>query len=142
MAHHLTRGARLKVAGGILWLGAGVTRNSGRNSDGAFSAGNPGKPKGTRHKATVAALRLCLERIAPPRRDAPFTCPLPPMQSAGDAAKAAGAVLGSVADGELSPIEGALVMVLVDAYRRTLEATELEARRAHWRAAHGAAGAA
>ncbi len=33
-------------------------RNSGRNTDGAFAAGNPGKPKGTRHKATQAALAL------------------------------------------------------------------------------------
>ncbi len=70
---------------------------------GGFAAGNVGKPRGTRHKATQAvlallegegealtrttvemalagdtvALRLCLERLAPPRRDAPvvFTCP-------------------------------------------------------------------
>jgi hypothetical protein len=66
-------------------------RKSGRNTDGTFGPGNPGKPKGTRHKATRAALalldgeaealtrqavtmalegdttalRLCLERIAP-----------------------------------------------------------------------------
>jgi hypothetical protein len=76
----------------------------------------------------VTALRLCLERIAPPRRDAPVTFALPPIQSAGDAAKAAGAVLEAVAEGELTPIEGAHVMGLVDAYRRTLEAIEFEAR--------------
>jgi len=133
-----------------------LTRNSGRNSDGTFRHGNPGKPRGARHKATVAALalldgeadrltrravdlalygdvtalRLCLERIAPPRKDAPVTFDLPPMRSAGDAAKAAGAVLEAVAEGELTPIEGAHVMGLVDAYRRTLEASELEARLA------------
>ena len=33
-------------------------RNNGRNSDGTFGLGNPGKPKGTRHKATQAALTL------------------------------------------------------------------------------------
>jgi len=133
-----------------------VTRNSGRNSDGTFGPGNPGKPRGARHKATVAALalldgeadrltrravdlalygdvtalRLCLERIAPPRKDVPVTFDLPPMRSAGDAAKAAGAVLEAVAEGELTPIEGAHVMGLVDAYRRTLEASDLEARLA------------
>ena len=133
-----------------------MTRNSGRNSDGTFGPGNPGKPRGTRHKATVAALallegeadrltrkavevaltgdvtalRLCLERIAPPRKDAPVTFPLPSMRSAGDAAKAAGAVLEAVADGELTPIEGAHVMGLVDAFRRTLEASEFEVRLA------------
>jgi len=116
-----------------------MTRKSGRNTDGTFGTGNPGKPKGTRHKATQAALalldgeaealtrqavtmalggdttalRLCLERIAPPRRDAPVTFDLPPMETARDAAKAAGAVLGAVAEGELTPGEGASLMALV-----------------------------
>jgi hypothetical protein len=131
-----------------------MTRKSGRNTDGTFGPGNSGKPKGTRHKATQAALalldgeakaltrqavtmalggdttalRLCLERIAPPRRDAPVTFDLPPMETARDAAKAAGAVLGAVADGDLTPTEGAHIMALVETYRRTLETTELEAR--------------
>jgi len=129
-------------------------RKSGRNTDGTFAAGNPGKPRGTRHKATRAALalldgeaealtrqavtmaldgdgaalRLCLERIAPPRRDAPVQFGLPRMETAADAAKAAGAVLEAVALGELTPTEGAHIMALVETYRRTLETTELEAR--------------
>lgn len=131
-----------------------MTRNNGRNADGTFGQGNPGKPKGSRHRATQAilemldgeaeaigrkavemalagdgaALRLCLERIAPPRRDAPVTFALPPMQSARDAAGAAAAVLGAVADGDLTPTEGAHVMALVETYRRTLETTEIESR--------------
>lgn len=131
-----------------------MTRKSGRNADGTFTTGNPGKPKGTRHKATVAALamldgqsealtqqavtlalegdttalRLCLERIVPPRRDAPVQFDLPQMETARDAAKAAGAVLDAVALGDLTPTEGAHIMGLVDTYRRTLEATEIEAR--------------
>ena len=94
-------------------------RKTGRNADGTFGPGNPGKPKGTRHKATQAALtlldgeaegltrkavevaldgdttalRLCLERIAPPRKDAPVTFDLPSMQSAADAAQNVGIVL-------------------------------------------------
>lgn len=129
-------------------------RNSGRNADGTFGPGNPGKPKGTRHKATRAvlamldgeaekltrqavtmalggdttALRLCLERIAPPRKDAPVQFDIPPMQSAADAATAAGAVLDAVACGDLTPTEGAHIMALVEGYRRTLETSELEAR--------------
>jgi hypothetical protein len=129
-------------------------RKSGRNTDGRFAAGNSGKPRGTRHKATQAALallegeaealtrqavtmalggdgmalRLCLERIAPPRRDAPVTFDLPRMETACDAAKAAGAVLEAVAIGDLTPTEGAHIMALVETYRRTLETTELEAR--------------
>ena len=126
----------------------------GRDPSGRFTEGNPGRPRGARHKATRAALalldgeaealtrqavtmalegdstalRLCLERIAPPRKDAPVTFTLPPMQSAADAAKAAAGVLGAVAGGDLTPTEGAHVMTLVETYRRTLETTELEAR--------------
>ena len=126
----------------------------GRNADGTFTAGNAGMPKGTRHKATQAvlalldgeavaltrqavtmaldgdgaALRLCLERIAPPRRDAPVQFDLPRMETARDAAKAAGAVLEAVAEGDLTPTEGAHIMALVETYRRTLETSELEAR--------------
>jgi len=133
-----------------------MTRKNGRNTDGTFGPGNPGKPQGARHRATQAALalldgeaealtrqavtmalggdttalRLCLERIAPPRKDVAVTFDLPRMETAFDAAKAAGAVLGAVADGELTPTEGAHIMALVETYRRTLETTELEARLA------------
>ena len=131
-----------------------MTRNSGRNTDGTFAPGNAGKPSGARHRATQAvlalldgeaealtrkavdmalagdgaALRLCLERIAPPRRDAPVTFALPKMEGAADAAKTAAAVLDAVASGDLTPTEGAHVMALIETYRRTLETTELEAR--------------
>ena len=131
-----------------------MPRKSGRNSDGTFGPGNPGKPKGARHKATQAALallegeaetlsrkaievalqgdtvalRLCLERIAPVRKGAPVQFDLPRMQAAADAAKAAGAVLDAVALGDLTPTEGAHIMALVETYRRTLETTELEGR--------------
>jgi hypothetical protein len=127
---------------------------SGRNTDGTFGPGNPGKPKGARHRATqaalallegeaealtrkavetalagdVSALRLCLDRIAPPRKDAPVSFALPPMASAADAAQAAGAVLSAVAEGDLTPIEAAQIMGLIETYRRTLETGELEAR--------------
>ena len=131
-----------------------TNRKSGRNADGTFGPGNPGKPKGARHKATKAALellngeaealsrravemaldgdttalRLCLERIVPPRKDAPVTFDMPQMQSAADAARAAGAVLDAVASGDLTPTEGAHLMQLVETYRRTLETSDLENR--------------
>jgi len=121
---------------------------------GKFAQGNPGKPKGARHKTTRAvealldgqseaitqkavdlalagdttSLRLCLERIAPPRKDAPVLFDLPPMETAHDAAVAAQAVLAAVAGGDLTPIEGAVVMGLVEQYRRTLELSEFERR--------------
>ena len=46
-----------------------MTRKSGRNTDGTFGPGNSGKPKGTRHKATQAALALLdgeAEALTPP----------------------------------------------------------------------------
>lgn len=49
------------------------------------------------------------------------------MSTASDAAQAAGAVLGAVSEGDLTPSEGAQVMGLIDSFRRTLEVTELEA---------------
>ncbi|MEQ3708490.1 MAG: DUF5681 domain-containing protein [Tateyamaria sp.] len=136
-----------------------MTRNSGsktdgRNPDGTFAAGNSGKPKGSRHRATQAtqrlidgqseaitrkavemalegdtvALRLCIERIAPARKDGPVKFDLPSMQTAQDAAKGAASILAAVSDGDLTPTEGAQVMALVETYRRTLETTEIEAR--------------
>ena len=126
----------------------------GRNPDGTFASGNPGRPHGARHKVTIAveellegdtealarkaidmalegdttALRLCLERIAPPRKDAPVQFDLPEFSNASEAATAASAILKAVSDGSLSPLEGATVMGLVENYRRVLETTELENR--------------
>ena len=126
----------------------------GRNADGTFASGNPGRPNGSRHKATQAmldlldgqadqitqkavamalegdttALRLCLERITPPRKDAPVEFDLPKMEGADDAAKAAASILAAVSQGDLTPTEGAHVMALIETYRRTLETTEIEKR--------------
>lgn len=131
-----------------------MTRKYGRNTDGTFTPGNPGKPRGARHATTraveellqgqaegltnkaielglegdMAALRLCLERIAPPRKDTPVEFALPSMQSAHEAAEAAQAVLRAVSEGELTPLEATSIMGLVETYRRTLETSELETR--------------
>tara|TARA_R110002073_G_scaffold140495_2_gene291441 strand:- start:921 stop:1265 length:345 start_codon:yes stop_codon:yes gene_type:complete len=78
----------------------------------------------------TTALRLRLERIAPPRKDTPVAFHLPPMETAADAAKTAVAVLEAVSTGDLTPVEGAQVMGLVETYRRTLETSELKARLA------------
>ena len=122
--------------------------------DGTFATGNPGKPKGSRNRATQAtqkliedqseaitqkavnmalegdttALRLCIERIAPTRKDAPVEFDLPDIESAQDAATAAAALLSEVAAGSITPLEGATVMGLLEQYRRTLEASEFEKR--------------
>jgi len=90
-----------------------------RNTAGQFAAGNSGRPKGSRNKATIAiesllqgqaealtqtavtkalegdsvALRPCIERIAPAPKDHPVSFSLPNMNNALDASKAAGSVL-------------------------------------------------
>jgi len=128
--------------------------NSGRKSDGTFAAGNPGKPKGSRHRATLAALelldgeaealsrkavelalegdttalRLCLERIAPPRREAPVRFSLPEMAGASDALGALNAIVQAVASGDLTPGEASGLAALVEAFRKTAEIADLERR--------------
>lgn len=130
------------------------TTTDGRNPDGTFGQGNQGRAPGARNKVTRAALdaleantgaltdkavelaldgdtvalRMCLDRVCPPLKDRPVDFSLPAIESVADAAQAASAVLAAVAAGDLTPTEGASVMGLVDSYRRTLEATEFEAR--------------
>ena len=127
---------------------------NGRNTAGQFAAGNTGRPKGSRNKATLAiesllqgqaealtqtavakalegdsiALRLCMERIAPTPKDPPVSFNLPKMNNALNTAEAAASVIKAVSDGELTPIEATRVMGLIDSYRRTLELTEIEER--------------
>ena len=99
----------------------------GRNTDGTFSNGNIGKPKGARNKKTIAfesllecqaealtqtaiskalkgdglALHLSSERIAPAPKDNSVSFPLPEMKDAMDASKAASNVLTAVSKGNL-----------------------------------------
>jgi len=118
-------------------------------------SGNPsGRPKGSRNKTTLAveamldgeseaitrklvekalegdtpALRLCLERVLPPRRDRPVAFDLPTIVTAGDALSASSAVLAACADGTLSPSEANEIMGLISTHVRTIEVAELEER--------------
>ncbi len=119
-----------------------------------FQPGNPGKPRGTRHRVTRAieellegqhekltqaaidkalegdttALRLCLDRLAPPRKDAPIAFDLPPVTSVADAVTASSSVLAAVAAGEVTPDEAGRVMALLTAHRAIAETGDLEAR--------------
>jgi len=118
-------------------------------------SGNPaGKPKGARHRATVAAealfdgeaealtrkaielakagdtlaLRLCLERVLSPRKGRPVVFDLPVINKPADVVAALGALVNAVARGSLTPDEGAAVAGLLEAKRRGLETVELEQR--------------
>ena len=101
------------------------------------TSGNPsGRPKGHRNKATLAmeelldgdapaltrkvieralegdmvAMRLCLERVLPPRRDRPVAFALPKVELVKDVPAAAAAIPEACADGMLSPGEAAEIM--------------------------------
>ena len=118
-------------------------------------SGSPaGRPKGARGKATVlaeglldveardiiraaidlakagdvSAIRVCLDRIAPRKRDRPVDFELPPLRTAADATTALGAITAAVSAGDLTPSEAADLFKLVDGFTRTLEATVFEQR--------------
>jgi Family of unknown function (DUF5681) len=96
-------------------------------------SGNPaGRPKGSRNKTTLAleallegeaenitrkvielakagdvpAIRLCLDRLLPMRRDRPATFEVPSIQNAEDAADFAGVVLSKVGERRPDAIRG------------------------------------
>ena len=79
-------------------------------------------------KGNVACLRLCLDRIVPPRRDRLVNFTLPAMNSAGGATKAMAAITTAVASGEVTPSEAAELSRLVDGYIKILEINEIERR--------------
>ncbi len=130
------------------------TRNNGRTTAGRFAEGNPGRPLGARHKATLAAeaildgeaealtrkaiekalegdataLRLCLERIVPARKDRPITFELPKIDSVAESAQLMNALLGAVAIGDVTPAEAAEISKLIESYVKTLGVSDLEVR--------------
>ncbi len=118
-------------------------------------SGNPtGKPRGARHRATVAAealldgeaealtrravelalegdttaLKMCMDRILPPRKGRPINFTLPKMTNTGDLRAAALAILGAVSEGDISPEEAAAVAPLIEGVRKTMETDELSRR--------------
>jgi Family of unknown function (DUF5681) len=105
-------------------------------------SGNPnGRPKGSRNATTLAlealldgqanaltqkaielalggdmaALRLCLDRILPPRKDRPVSFTLPTINSPQDAAAIVSSVLAAVAAGEITPADASEVAKLIEA---------------------------
>ena len=76
----------------------------------------------------VGAIRVCLDRIAPRKRDRAIAFELPPLHTAADAAAALGDITAAVSEGDLTPSEAADLVKLVDGFTRTLEATVFEER--------------
>jgi hypothetical protein len=114
-------------------------------------SGNPdGRPRGSRNATTlaletlldgqataltqkaielaltgdIAALRICLDRILPPRKDRPVA----PVNSAQDAAATVSAVLAAVAIGEITPSDAGEISKLIETFLKAFEAAEISQR--------------
>ena len=118
-------------------------------------SGNPvGRPPGLLNKATTAAqglldgeaealtrkavelalegntvaLKLCLERICPPRKERPLALKLPVIKGAAELPLLTSALLAAVGKGELEAGQAAGLATLVANHGKALELAELEAR--------------
>ena len=119
------------------------------------TSGNPGgRPKGSRNQATLAmesllegaaeklinkalelalegdmaALKLCLERILPVRRDRPIQLDLPPTETIDQIAVALAAVVRAIADGQITPAEGAIISDILVKKLKAVEMEQIESR--------------
>jgi hypothetical protein len=125
-----------------------------RGQDKPFQPGNhhgKGRPPGSRNKATIAfealldgegegimrkaielaqngnvvAIRLCLDRCFPPRRERPIHLSLPEINPAKDVSRALDAVLDAVGQGEITISEGVQVASLLEARQKAMEKQDL-----------------
>jgi len=76
----------------------------------------------------TVALRLCLERLVPPRKERPIEVDLPCLETPEDAVEAQGRITNAVAAGDITPGEGEALAKMVEAFARALEVRDLEAR--------------
>lgn len=118
-------------------------------------SGNPnGRPRGSLNKTTVAvqellkgeaekltrkvielalqgdttSLKLCLERILPAVKETPVNFNIPTIENISELPMLTGAILESVASGELLPGEAERIGKIVENHRAALEIADLEAR--------------
>lgn len=142
-----------EARGRALWYTDTMTTR-GRPFSKGKSPNPSGRPKGSRSRATLTldailegeaeaitrkaielakdgdtiALRLCLDRLYPARKDRPVTFTLPEIAVAADLTKATHALLAAVAAGELTPSEASELGKVVDAHMKAIEVAEIAAR--------------
>jgi hypothetical protein len=119
-----------------------------------FQPGNPGRPIGSRNKAIIAAeslldgevegltrkciemamagdgvaMKLCLERIVPPRKDRPVSARVPAIDTVADVGAATNSLITSVAEGDLTLSEANEFAKLIELHLRSLELSEIGER--------------
>jgi hypothetical protein len=118
-------------------------------------SGNPaGRPRGSRNRTTIlmqdllagraeaigqklvelaengdiAAIRICMERLAPAGKDEPVDIGLPPIEKPSDSVAAAQAIVAAVAAGDLTATEAAGLAKVVDIYVRAVETKGFDER--------------
>ena len=118
-------------------------------------SGNPtGKKPGPRHRATLAveklldgegealtrkaielakdgdltAIKLCLDRICPPRKSRPINIDLPDVSTGEGVSAAQAVVVQAVGDGEITPDEAHVLSSILEARRKSLETADIELR--------------
>ena len=128
------------------------------NPKGRFSKGQSGNPHGrppwARNKATETAellldgetealtrmaielalggnptaLKLCLERIIPPRRERPVNLGLAPVRGAADLGGTMAAITNAAGQGTITPGEAAELARVVEIFVRAVETSDFERR--------------
>jgi hypothetical protein len=83
----------------------------------------------------ATAMRLCFDRLIPPRRERPVSFALPPIRKAADIIDATTALAGALAIGELVPGEAAALSSLLANVAKAIELGEIEERLARLEAA-------
>jgi hypothetical protein len=118
-------------------------------------SGNPnGKPKGALNRTTLIAqnmlegqaealvekmiqlalhgdltcLRVCIERLVPPKREEPIDIDLPEIGVTADIPKLFSALTAKLREGRTTPTEARALIDLAEAARRLFEAAEFEKR--------------
>jgi hypothetical protein len=78
----------------------------------------------------IAAIRICMDRLAPARRNDAIVFELPPIERATDTVVAAATIVTAVAAGDLAPSEAADLAKVIDIYLRALATGSFEERLA------------
>ncbi len=76
----------------------------------------------------TVALRLCLDRIVPARKDRPVLFTLPEISTAADTTKGMAALLTGVAAGKITPAEAETIGRLIEGFAKVLETRDFEER--------------
>jgi hypothetical protein len=78
----------------------------------------------------IGALRLCLDRLAPTRKNEPLFCEMPRLEKAADAVAAIAGIASAAAAGDVTADEAAKLARVISLYVNSLEVHEYEDRLA------------